>query len=133
LNGLPVIKVLVVEDSPVVRDFLVHILGSNPGIRVVGTVHNGEEAIEAVSRTRPDVVTMDIHMPKLNGLEAARRIMETDPIPIPIVIVSGSDKPDEVLTTFDAMEVGALAVLRRPVGLGHPNSMRPRPANWCRR
>jgi two-component system chemotaxis response regulator CheB len=112
------IKVLVVEDSPVVREFLVFVLGSDPGIRVVGTACDGEEALDAVRRTRPDVITMDIHMPRLNGLEATRRIMETDPVPI--IIVSGSVDPQEVVTTFDAMEAGALAVLRRPTGLGHP-------------
>ena len=113
------IKVLVVEDSPIVREFLVHILGADPDIRVVGTAQDGEDAIEAVQRLRPDVVTMDIHMPKLDGLEATRRIMETDPRPI--VIVSGSTDPREVATTFDAMEAGALAVLRRPAGIGHPD------------
>jgi len=114
-----VIKVLVVEDSPVVREFLVFILGSDPDMRVVGTARDGEEALDAVRHMRPDVITMDIHMPKLNGLEATRRIMETDPTPI--VIVSGSDNAQEVVTTFDAMEAGALAVLRRPTGPGHPD------------
>jgi two-component system chemotaxis response regulator CheB len=113
------IKVLVVEDSPVVREFLVYLLGSDPDIRVVGTVNNGEQALEAVKRHHPDVITMDIHMPKMDGLEATRRIMETDPTPI--VIVSGSTDPHDVAMTFRAMEAGALVVLGRPAGIGHPD------------
>jgi two-component system chemotaxis response regulator CheB len=113
------IKVLVVEDSPVVREFLVHILDADPDIRVVGTAHDGEEALEAIARKQPDVITMDIHMPRMDGLDATRRIMET--CPTPIVVVSGSTDAAEVATTFEAMEAGALAVLRRPAGIGHPD------------
>lgn len=113
------IKVLVVEDSPVVREFLIYILGSDPDIRVVGTASNGEEAIEAVKHYRPDVITMDIHMPKMDGIAATRRIMETTPTPV--VIVSGSVDPHENTKTFRAMEAGALAVLRRPDGIGQPD------------
>jgi two-component system chemotaxis response regulator CheB len=113
-----VIKVLVVEDSPVVREFLVHILGSDPAILVIGTASNGEESLVAVKRQKPDVITMDIHMPKVDGFEATRRIMETHPTPI--VIVSGSSSTQEVATTFRAMEAGALAVVPRPQGIGHP-------------
>ena len=87
------IRVLVVEDSPVVREFLVHVLNSDPAIRVIETASNGEEALEAVEETRPDLITMDIHMPKMNGLETTRRIMETHPTPI--VIVSGSSNETE--------------------------------------
>jgi two-component system, chemotaxis family, protein-glutamate methylesterase/glutaminase len=112
------IKVLVVEDSPVVREFLVHLLSSDPGIQVIGTASNGEEALAAVQHKKPDVITMDIHMPKLDGFEATRRIMETRPTPI--VIVSGSSSLQEVATTFRAIEAGALAAVSRPQGIGHP-------------
>lgn len=111
------IKVLVVEDSSVVRELLVRILDSDPDICVVGSAHNGEEALDAAKRFRPDVITMDIHMPKMDGLEATRRIMETEPIPIVIV----STGPHENTVTFRAIEAGALAVLCRPVGFGHPD------------
>ena len=113
------VKVLVVDDSPVVREFLVHILSADPGIHVVAAVSDGEEALASVQRTRPHVVTMDIHMPKMDGLEATRGIMESHPTPI--VIVSGSSTVNEATMAFRAMEAGALAVVRRPTGLGHPD------------
>ena len=109
------IRVLVVEDSPVVREFLVYILNPDPDVTVIATAGDGEEALDVLRSHRPDVITMDIHMPKLNGLEATQVIMETQPTPI--VIVSGSTDPTEVVTTFDAIDAGALAVLRRPAGM----------------
>jgi two-component system, chemotaxis family, protein-glutamate methylesterase/glutaminase len=111
------ISVLVVEDSPVVKELMVHILSSDPAIRVMGTAGDGEEALEAVERLKPDIITMDIHMPKMNGLDATRRIMETHPTPI--VVVSGSFEPEESARTFRALDAGALAVLQKPVGEGH--------------
>jgi two-component system chemotaxis response regulator CheB len=113
------IRVLVVEDSAVARSFLLHILGSDPEIQVVGTAEDGEEALAAVERTRPDVITMDVHMPKMNGFDATRRIMETRPTPI--VIVSGVPDVTETAKAFRAVEAGALAVLPRPAGIGHPD------------
>ncbi|GAM10260.1 chemotaxis response regulator protein-glutamate methylesterase [Geobacter sp. OR-1] len=113
------IKVLVVDDSPVVREFVTNILNSTPDIRVIGTAANGEEAIEAVRDNKPDVVTMDVHMPKMDGFEATRIIMET--VPVPIVIVSGSVDPREVSMTFRAVEAGAVAFVAKPAGKGHPN------------
>src|SRR5580692_1389465 len=106
------ISVLVVEDSPVVKELMVHILSSDPAICVAGTAGNGEEALEAVERLRPDIITMDIHMPKMNGLDATRRIMETHPTPI--VVVSGSSTPRVASLAFTAIEAGALAVVERP-------------------
>jgi two-component system, chemotaxis family, protein-glutamate methylesterase/glutaminase len=109
---------LVVEDSAVARDLLVHILNSDPDIQVAGVATDGEAAIAAVERTRPDVVTMDIHMPRLDGFDATRRIMETRPTPI--VVVSGSMNINEKMMAFRAVEAGAVAVLPRPGGVGTP-------------
>lgn len=113
------IRVLVVEDSPVVQEFLIHVLSSDPEIQVIGSAGDGEEAIEAVKRKKPDVITMDINMPKMGGLDATRRIMETNPTPI--VIVSGTWDTGEVENTFRAMEAGALAGVQRPAGISHPD------------
>ena len=103
---------------PTVAQFLTQVLHGDPRIRVIGTAFDGQLALEAVQRTKPDVIAMDIHMPKLNGFEATRSIMEM--CPTPIVIFSGSDA-DEVRTNFQAIEAGALTVVGRPSGIGHPN------------
>jgi two-component system chemotaxis response regulator CheB len=116
-----VIKVLVAEDSPTIRVFLTAILESESDIKVVAAVSDGAAALEAVRRLKPDVVTMDIHMPGLDGFSATREIMET--VPVPIVIVSGAVQ-DEVAATFKAVEAGALAFIRRPAGLGHDDHER---------
>lgn len=112
------IKVLVVEDSPVARELLVYILDSDPEIKVIGAVNNGKQAIEVLKDKKPDVITMDIHMPEMDGFEATRRIMETSATPI--VIVTASWDPRQVGTSFRAIEAGALAAVPRPQGLGHP-------------
>lgn len=113
---LRVIKVLVAEDSPTIRAFLTAILEGEADIKVVASVSDGAAAVEAVRRLKPDVVTMDIHMPGMDGFSATREIMET--APVPIIIVSGAVQ-DEVAATFKAVEMGALAFIRRPAGPGH--------------
>jgi two-component system chemotaxis response regulator CheB len=116
------IRILVVEDSPTVREFLVHILGSDPQMEVVGTAETGEEAVAAVEHIRPDVITMDVQMPQMNGFDATRRIMETHPTPI--VIVSSIADVTSTARAFQAIDAGALAILPRPAGLGHPEHQR---------
>ena len=112
------IKVLVVEDSVVVRELLVRILESDPAIQVVGFASDGAQAITALAELKPDVVTMDIHMPRMDGYEATRRIMEKSPVPI--VIVSASCDPTDVKESFRALEAGAVALLEKPPGPGAP-------------
>ena len=116
------IRVLIVEDSPVVRELLRHILESDPDIRVVGTAENGAAGVEMCSRLMPDVITMDVRMPVLDGYDATRRIMRDHPVPV--VVVSASFNKEEVEGSFRSVEAGALAILRKPVGIGHPDHER---------
>ena len=117
MNSSKPVNALIVDDSAVAREFLAHIL-SVAGINVIGAVSGGEAAAAFVKQRRPDIITMDIYMPGIDGIETTRRIMETNPVPI--VIVSGNWDPGEVETTFRAIEAGALSVVRRPYGPGHP-------------
>lgn len=108
------IKVLIVDDSPVIRDFLTYILCADPEIYVVATASNGKEAVQKVAKYKPDVVLMDIHMPHMNGFDATSRIMETNAVPI--IIMSGSFKVNDTYKTFKAIESGALVVVKKPLG-----------------
>lgn len=111
------IKVLVVDDSPVAREFLTGLLNSDPQIRVVGTAADGMDAVAAVEKFQPDLVTMDIHMPRMDGQAAIREIMRLRPTPI--VVVTGNEITEEVRATFASLELGALALVPRPHGIGH--------------
>ena len=111
------INVLVAEDSPVTRMFLIHLLESDPQICVVGAVGDGQAALDFVNQNKPDVVLMDIHMPRLDGFEATRRIMETQPVPI--IICSATASTTDIVITFQAMEAGAIACVEKPLGREH--------------
>jgi two-component system chemotaxis response regulator CheB len=104
--------VVVAEDSPTVRRLLVETLNADPSVRVVGEARDGQEAVELVARLAPDVVTMDIEMPVMDGLEATREIMARTPTPI--VIVSALASTSEGDLTFEATRAGALSVLPKP-------------------
>jgi two-component system chemotaxis response regulator CheB len=113
------IQVLVVEDSPTLRQLLTHILSSDPGIEVLGTAGSGLEALDFLARKRPDVILADIHMPGMDGFELTRSVMASDPIPI--IIVSATWKADEVATVLKAMEAGAVAMLGKPRAVSEGN------------
>jgi len=114
------INVLVVDDSAVGRLYLVHILESDPQVRVIATVNDGQAALDFLATQTPDVVLMDIHMPNMDGFEATRRIMETRAVPI--VICTASTSAKEIATTLRVLEAGAVACVEKPLGSGHPEA-----------
>lgn len=99
------IRVLIVDDSAFMRNALTKMLSSDPEITVVGTAWNGLDAIEKVAELKPDLVTMDIEMPRMDGIEALRRIMATNPVP---VIMVSSLTTEGARSTLDALDLGAV-------------------------
>ena len=110
-SGKPV-RVVVVDDSLVAREMLAQILSSDPDIEVVGTASDGMQGLEMVERLRPDLITMDIHMPVMDGLAATERIMAYTPTPI--LVVSSSVHGEGIGRAFDALAAGALDVIKKP-------------------
>lgn len=116
------IRVLVVDDSLTVRQRLIEILGTDPDFVVVGEAGDGRRAVELVSKLRPDVITLDIAMPDMTGLEATEQIMAHHPTPI--LVVSSSFNRGELFDTYGALSAGAVDVLDKP---------RPDDLEWERR
>jgi two-component system, chemotaxis family, protein-glutamate methylesterase/glutaminase len=113
------IKVLIVEDSLTAQTLLKRIFAQSENIEVIGTAKDGLEALEFMHHHDPDVITMDLHMPVMDGLEATRRIMETKPVPI--LIVSSNWHTENKSVFFDYLEAGAVAALEKPQRLADPN------------
>jgi two-component system chemotaxis response regulator CheB len=109
------IRVLIVEDSLVVRELLKHIIGLDARFDVVGAVESAEEALQLMDVVEPDVISLDIRLPGMNGLDATLQIMARRPIPI--VVVSANVDDDELNIAMNALRAGALAVVEKPVGV----------------
>lgn len=105
------IRVLVVDDSALMRKMIPQILGSDPEIEVVGTAMDGIFALKKAAELSPDVITLDVSMPRMNGIETLRRIVED--FGIPAVIVSSLTRKDAELT-FEALQAGAFDFVTKP-------------------
>jgi len=99
------IRVLVVDDSAFIRHALVMMLESDPHIKVVGSAKDGREAVEKAAALKPDVITMDVEMPGMDGIAALKQIMAARPVP---VIMLSSLTLDGARVTFDALDLGAV-------------------------
>ncbi|PIC78258.1 chemotaxis response regulator protein-glutamate methylesterase [Sporosarcina sp. P19] len=106
-------RVLVVDDSAFMRKLISDMLNKHPMMEVIGIARNGKDAVEKVRDLQPDVITMDIEMPVMNGLEALKFIM--DQMPIPVVILSSTTKHNTENAVL-AIEYGAVDVIAKPGG-----------------
>ncbi len=107
-------RVLIVEDSLVIRQLLAHIISRDPRLQLVGAVSSGEEALQELPRLRPNVISMDIRLPGMDGLEATRRIMSE--MPTPIVVIADAVEDLSLKISMNALRSGALSVVEKPVG-----------------
>lgn len=110
------INIVVVEHIDSLREKILGALKSEFGINITGHFDNASDTLDFIRQSKPDVILMDMELPKINGLEATRIIMET--IPIPIIIMSSH----ETANTFPTLEAGAVAVVERPSVKSNKNS-----------
>ena len=106
-------RVLVVDDSAFMRRQLTEIIESDPALKVVGIARNGQEAVDKVKELKPDVVTLDINMPVMDGLTALTYIMMEQPTPC---LMISSLTQEGALATFEALELGAVDYVPKPSG-----------------
>jgi two-component system, chemotaxis family, protein-glutamate methylesterase/glutaminase len=105
------IKVLIVDDSAVVRQSLQDILASDPGIEVIATAPDPYAAAEKIGKAEPDVITLDVEMPRMDGITFLKKIMRQHPIPV-VICSSLTEKGAE--TTLKALEYGAVEIIQKP-------------------
>jgi two-component system chemotaxis response regulator CheB len=113
MNSL--VRVLVVDDSAFVRKVMREMLSRSPFLEVVGTARDGEEALDLVEQLRPDVVTLDLNMPRLNGIEFITKQMAIRPVPILVVSIVGAS--DDLV--IQALDAGAVDIVQKPTALAN--------------
>lgn len=111
------VRIVVAEDSLTVRRYLVDVLQNDPSMRVVGEAENGRRAIELCQKLRPHVLTLDMMMPEVQGLEVTQYIMAH--MPTPIVIISASNQRGDLVRAFDAVRAGAVEAVDKPSDRAH--------------
>lgn len=111
------IRVMIVEDSAVVRELLCLIVAGHPQLEVAASVSSGEEALRLLETISPDVISMDIRLPGIDGFETTIEIMSRKPTPI--VVVSESVESSDLQISMNALRAGALSVVEKPVGFAH--------------
>jgi len=119
------VRVLIVDDSPVIRAIMKSVLRQDPEIEVVGEAGDPYEAREAIKRLNPDVITLDVEMPRMSGVEFLKKIMQLRPMPVVMVsslTAAGSEK------AIDALAIGAVDCIGKPVGGDTPNPFYELPA-----
>ena len=105
------IRTLVVDDSALVRQTMSQLLSDVEDIEVIGSARDPVVAMELMKRSRPDVITLDIEMPRMDGLEFLKQIMRSDPIP---VVICSSLTGEGSETALRAMEYGAAEIITKP-------------------
>jgi len=106
------IRVLIVDDSALVRKLLTSLLGADPGITVVGTASDPYIARDKIKKLKPDVLTLDIEMPRMDGITFLRNLMRLHPMPVVMISSPNRKRAD---ATFDALELGAVEFINKPV------------------
>jgi two-component system chemotaxis response regulator CheB len=107
------LRVLVVDDSAFMRKIITDMVNSDPQLTVVGTAFDGLDALQKVSQLRPDVVTLDVNMPRMDGLTTLKRLMKQHPLPI-IMLSAATQEGAE--TTWTALKLGAVDYIPKPSG-----------------
>ena len=115
------VKVLIIDDSLFMRTVLKDMLSKDSWIDVVGTARNGKEALALIPKLRPNVVTMDIEMPVMDGITALKQIMSTRPIP---VIMLSTLTKDGAKLTLEALSIGAVDYIPKPTGTSKISAVR---------